>query len=764
MGKTGDFKIENGVLRKYRGRGGRVVIPDGVKRIEDGAFCDCGDVTEVVIPKGATSIGTYAFGHCEKLTGVTIPQGVTTIRERAFEGCAHLTDITIPESVMSIDDGAFSGCDRLKSISFPWGIAAIPDQRSESCEAPAGIIIPWGIPQIADRLFEFCESLTGMVIPNSVTAIGNRAFHCCSRMESVVIPGSVKSIGREAFARCLRLKNVVIPDGVTSIDEAAFCACKNLESVVIPDSVQKIGRGVFDGCTSLTDLTIPTHLAAQLDKFLGKGIPSTFVLHVADISDVSAKYRPNAAAGFVADRRDCTDEVRKAYSKYRKSRAAKPVKIADPEKRAAEETDVQDFEIENGVLVRYHGLGGHVVIPDSVTGIGDRAFLGSNVTGVVIPAGVTGIGRSAFSGCHYLSDMVIPESVTSIGERAFWGCHNLTSIAIPRGVSKISGYLFYGCANLTTVTIPDGVACIGTEAFSGCDSLTDILIPDSVTRIQSYAFSGCKSLTDVTIPDGVTAIGSKVFNYCGGLRNLTIPTALAGSLSKFLGAPTIFAGTYNWLGFTVLPVLALHAADISDVSAQYRPNAAAGFAVDRRDCTNEVGKKYLKYIKAHAADLAQMACAYPALLHLMIREKLIAPKDLAAVTEVVQERGDEEQIAAILEYGSTCASPKAKAKPTADQREAVLDFICDSQHLEALRGKTFVVTGKLTTFQNRDELKNCLKAVNARLEETLTERTDFLLTNTPDSGTKKNQQAEKLGVRKITEDELNQMIGRKTAQ
>ena len=278
-----------------------------------------------------------------------------------------------------------------------------------------------------------------------------------------------------------------------------------------------------------------------------------------------------------------------------------------------------------------------------------------------------------------------------------------------------------------------------------------VVIPEGVTSIEEAAFCACKNLTSVKIPDSVQEIGRNVFDGCTSLTDLTIPAHLAAQLDKFLGKgiPSAFV---------------LHVADISDVSAKYRPNAVAGFAADQRDCSDEVRKKYLKYIKAHAADLAQMACACPALLHLMIREKLIAPKDLAAVTEVVQERGSGEQIAAILEYGSTCASPKAKAKPTAEQREAVLDFICDSQHLEALRGKTFVVTGKLTTFQNRDELKNCLKAVNARLEETLTERTDFLLTNTPDSGKKKNQQAEKLGVRKITEDELNQMIGRKKAQ
>ena len=35
---------------------------------------------------------------------------------------------------------------------------------------------------------------------------------------------------------------------------------------------------------------------------------------------------------------------------------------------------MSDFRIKNGVLVKYVGNGGDVVIPDSVTSIGDRAF------------------------------------------------------------------------------------------------------------------------------------------------------------------------------------------------------------------------------------------------------------------------------------------------------------------------------------------------------------------------------------------------------
>ncbi len=96
--------------------------------------------------------------------------------------------------------------------------------------------------------------------------------------------------------------------------------------------------------------------------------------------------------------------------------------------------------------------------------------------------------------------------------------------------------------------------------------------------------------------------------------------------------------------------LAIHTADITNVSAKYRPCAAAGFAEDDRDITDENGREYTEYIKANAAKLAGTACEHPALLYLMVREKLIATKDLEAVTSAVLATGKAELIAAILDY------------------------------------------------------------------------------------------------------------------
>lgn len=210
--------------------------------------------------------------------------------------------------------------------------------------------------------------------------------------------------------------------------------------------------------------------------------------------------------------------------------------------------------------------------------------------------------------------------------------------------------------------------------------------------------------------------------------------------------------------------IVIHIDDISDVSAKYRPGAAVGFAEDGRSCTDENGKKYCKYIKSNAAKLVELAIEHPALLYLMLREKLIAAKDLNAVTAAVQNTGNAELIAAVLNYGNSAVSEqdKEKVRQKRDQRETnVTNFIFDAEKLEALKGKAFVVTGKLKTFVSRDELKECLTTCGAALTETLGEGVDYLITNTPDSGTAKNKKAVELGVTRITEAHFNDMIGRK---
>ena len=154
-------------------------------------------------------------------------------------------------------------------------------------------------------------------------------------------------------------------------------------------------------------------------------------------------------------------------------------------------------------------------------------FIGCrSLTSLVIPDSVTNIGDYAFSGCRSLTNIVIPNSVTSIGDNAFEYCFSLSNLIIPDGVTSIGDGAFVGCTSLSSVVIPDSVSCIGNNAFWGCESLTDIVIPNSVTSIGESAFYECSSLTEVVIPDSVTSIGDKAFFCCRSLTDIVIPESV----------------------------------------------------------------------------------------------------------------------------------------------------------------------------------------------------------------------------------------------
>ena len=180
MSSASDFIVENGVLTKYIGPGGDVIIPVGVTSIGLGAFYKCNSLTSIAIPKGVTSIETIAFRYCSSLTRVTIPEGVINIGNWVFADCSNLKSVAIPESVTNISNSAFYNC----------------------------------------------SNLTTVTIPESVKSIGKEAFFGCNSLTRVTIPGSVTSISKDAFRECGHLC-IILPDSL-QIVEPAFgkCVCR----------------------------------------------------------------------------------------------------------------------------------------------------------------------------------------------------------------------------------------------------------------------------------------------------------------------------------------------------------------------------------------------------------------------------------------------------------------------------------------------------------------------------------------------------------
>ena len=173
---------------------------------------------------------------------------------------------------------------------------------------------------------------------------------------------------------------------------------------------------------------------------------------------------------------------------------------------------------------------------------------------------------NAFLNCRSLSEIVIPSSVTSIGDWAFFGCSSLKYISIPKSVICLNGNPFdkwkgkleclspnfvyeddvlfnkdksriisFRNKNVKSYVIPSSVTSIGDSAFGHCRSLSEIVIPSSVISVGYGAFSFCRSLSEIVIPSSVTSIGDSAFSCCDSLSEIVIPSSVTsiGDLAFF---------------------------------------------------------------------------------------------------------------------------------------------------------------------------------------------------------------------------------------
>ena len=186
-----------------------------------------------------------------------------------------------------------------------------------------------------------------------------------------------------------------------------------------------------------------------------------------------------------------------------------------------------------------------VSFPNSLISIGDYAFWGCALNKIELPSKLEKIGQGAFSTNGEFSDgvsftnVVIPNSVTYIGNFAFMGCDDLEKIEVEKdnkryfsedgvlydkekkallcipagkkieqynildGITNIVGGACRNCINLKSIIIPTSVVSISMGAFSSHSNLK-VIVPDSVIKIENEA------LLRVTI---ITPVGSYAETY-----------------------------------------------------------------------------------------------------------------------------------------------------------------------------------------------------------------------------------------------------------
>ena len=555
-------------------------IPSGITRIGSGAFSGSVSLTSITIPTGVTNIESNTFIYATKLSSINIPSSVRSIGDSAFAYASSLASVRIPSSVISIGEYAFDNATTLASVYFFGDQPSIGTNAfSNIASGPTAYItstatgftktgtpLRWngftvetfnpngkflcttGLPTTSTPNFTITDSVVtqgsncagSVVIPAGVTSIGDDAFAGANLLTSITIPSSVTSIGAGAFYGAAILSSVTIPTGVTSIGVDAFSFASSLTSITIPASVTSIGDSAFKSASSLASV-----------YFLGNK-PTSGINAFLNIAAGAKGYITSTATGFVAvgqtwDWLTVTANV--ANGTYLCT-------TGQPS------SSIPNFTITSGVVTLGSNCVGSVVIPASVTSIGDNAFWGAtSLTNITIPASVTSIGEYAFQGATSLTSITIPASVTSIGGRAFWGATSLTSVTVqignPNYISD-SGVLFNKLSTTlvsyparksgSSYSIPSSVTSIADTAFAFANSLTSITIPAGVTNIGSFAFEATTAMTSITIPAASTSIRDNAFLNASSLSSVYFLSSTAPVIGDYVFSG-VAAGAKAYIAF-----------------------------------------------------------------------------------------------------------------------------------------------------------------------------------------------------------------------
>ena len=223
----------------------------------------------------------------------------------------------------------------------------------------------------------------------------------------------------------------------------------------------------------------------------------------------------------------------------------------------------QSFGSKRGYAQRCPNLKS-IVIPDSVTSIGDGAFSTDvSLSDVVLSKNLETIGDGAFINNERLSSITLPYSLKSIGEYAFSGS-GLQDIEFPNSITEIKESVFECCHSLKSVKFTTNITKIGNSAFANCPLLKKINIPNSVTSIEYHAFYNIKHViytgSATGSPWGAVAVngvvnGDFVFSdntktnllaYIGNGGDVTIPSSVTSIGERaFINDPEVVSVSFS---------------------------------------------------------------------------------------------------------------------------------------------------------------------------------------------------------------------------
>ena len=395
----------------------------------------------------------------------------------------------------------------------------------------------------APKRFTDEEGMTWTYVVMDETFI--RIDKCTRERESVRIPVEiegmpVRAIGPDVFNESDVVQEIVCPDGVEAIGPCAFRFLESLRRVVFPASVATYSGSWLQHCTSIEEIVLP----GLLNEITSAVFENTSLKRLY-VGKAVSNIKQGACEKTQLDLIEIHEENPFIFTD------GDAVYSADGSELLALARPVASYEILKGCTIiakkACMGIGSlvEVVIPESVSVIGEFAFAHTGLRSVEIPPTVTQICAKAFYYCQSLTSATLHEGLVEIGESAF-AESALEGIYIPASVNVLGNSItekskvVHSGSNATFELSPDsetlyydGQGGLYRKSPEGLHfiqlidrEVKSFSVLEGTVSIDEYAFAFHTHIERVTLPDGLVAIERCAFRVCPRLREVRIPESL----------------------------------------------------------------------------------------------------------------------------------------------------------------------------------------------------------------------------------------------
>lgn len=497
-----------------------VYLPASVKRVGNGAFRSCTNLTTVIFNEAEE--GQTAANGLELASGTT--------SNAAFYSNSKLTYVNFPARLSKFDANVFASCSAVSTLlvgndkingnyyshiaSYDANGAVVGSIVTDRTRRTL-IYMPRGYKGVTEE-----DGTTSYTIPSNISVIGEWSFggssstYAC-KFNKIVIPGTVSKIEEGAFAYCQSMTQLIFEGKAEDVDleicEFAFYYCNKLVEVTLPANLKILRQAAFAYTTLLKTVNVTTDRAMveyEAGAFAtktntGNGI-GTFYVNTVNLSKTVPDFAVSSVFG---------------------TSTLKAVNVEDGNPY------YQSIEgiLYNGNVTRLlfypADKVGEYIVPETIKEIEPSTFANkTNLTGVVLHAGIEKIGGDAFKSCSGLLRVEfktpqVGEAVVDlvIGDGAFYSCTYLTEITVPYRTTRLGDDAFRSCSRLNTINFEE-TPSVQTER--------DLVLGEYVFSSVGATATDGKRFTAITLPDRTVEIGNCCFYLCSYLARVNIPASV----------------------------------------------------------------------------------------------------------------------------------------------------------------------------------------------------------------------------------------------